>query len=669
MHRTSRRASWSAGRLVPSPSGARVWLLVMLLVAASQVPSARANDELTVQITSPLGRTGIPGTIRVVARVRAPEDHDVTLARFFVNGVMIGEVPDGPPYAVPWDDANPFDTTQIRVVAYDTAGNNASDSVTLDPLELVDEAEVASVLVEASIEDLDGRSVLGLRPDDFLLTENDIAQQIDQVLVEVVPATFTVLVDRSQSMSRRIDMVREAAAGLTSRLRPDDRVAVVPFGKEIGPITGPTNDRQTVRDAISMIQATGGTAIVDSVLRVSERLGEFKGRHAIVLITDGYDEHSEATVEEAVAAVRDAHAAVYVIGVGGVAGISLKGQRMLRQLAEGSGGRAFFPSRNSQLAETHELVSSDVFHRYLITYTPKDQSPDGTWRAIQLLTGDPDHTIRTRDGYFAPNPPPVRPSIEFTITDFERRVLEVGADDLIVTEDGVEQLVDGFQEAVDPVSIVLALDSSGSMKPSADAVMGAAQTFVQSIREEDALAVLTFADRPVFAHDLTTTREWSLDAIDDYTPVGGTALYDTVVSSLRRLRRVEGRKVLVLLTDGRDEDNPGTGPGSLNTFEEALDALRETDVTIYPIGLGPNIDPDVMKRLAAESGGTAFFPEDVSTLADDYRRIIENLRRRYLLSYTSTNSTRDGEWRDVDIRTRTPGTIVNSRGGYFAPEH
>ena len=669
MHRTSRRASWSARRLVPSPSGACVWLLVVLLVAASHVPSARANDELTVQITSPLGRTGIPGTIRVVARVRAPEDHDVTLARFFVNGVMIGEVPDGPPYAVPWDDANPFDTTQIRVVAYDTAGNNASDSVTLDPLELVDEAEVASVLVEASIEDLDGRSVLGLSTDDFLLTENDIAQQIDQVLVEVVPATFTVLVDRSQSMSRRIDMVREAAAGLTSRLRPDDRVAVVPFGKEIGPITGPTNDRQTVRDAISMIQATGGTAIVDSVLRVSERLGEFKGRHAIVLITDGYDEHSEATVEEAVAAVRDAHAAVYVIGVGGVAGISLKGQRMLRQLAEGSGGRAFFPSRNSQLAETHELVSSDVFHRYLITYTPRDQRPDGTWRAIQLLTGDPDHTIRTRDGYFAPDPPPVRPSIEFTITDFERRVLEVGAADLIVTEDGVEQLVDGFQEAVDPVSIVLALDSSGSMKPSADAVMGAAQTFVQSIREEDALAVLTFADRPVFAHDLTTTREWSLDAIDDYTPVGGTALYDTVVSSLRRLRRVEGRKVLVLLTDGRDEDNPGTGPGSLNTFEEALDALRETDVTIYPIGLGPNIDPDVMKRLAAESGGTAFFPEDVSTLADDYRRIIENLRRRYLLSYTSTNSTRDGEWRDVDIRTRTPGTIVNSRGGYFAPEH
>ncbi len=101
--------------------------------------------------------------------------------------------------------------------------------------------------------------------------------------------------------------------------------------------------------------------------------------------------------------------------------------------------------------------------------------------------------------------------------------------------------------------------------------MEAARTFVYAIREEDSLAVLTFADDPVFAHDLTTTREWSLEAIDEYTPSGGTALYDTVVDALARLRRVEGRKVLVVLTDGRDEDNPGTGPGSLHTFGEALE--------------------------------------------------------------------------------------------------
>ena len=649
-------------------SGHGCLLAILLLLTAAHVPLEADDELLTVQITSPLGRTGIPGTIRIVARVRTAEDHAVMLTRFFVDGVVVGEVSDGPPYAVPWNDENPFDAARIKVEAYDTAGATASDTVTLNPLELVDTAEVASVLLEASVEDLDGRSVLGLTDTHFVLTENDIEQVIDQVLVEAVPATFTILVDRSQSMSRRINMVREAAAGLTSRLREADLVAVVPFAKEIGPVTGPTNDRETVHGAISTIQATGGTALLDAVTRVSNLLGGVQGRHAIVLITDGYDEHSTATVDEAVTAVKNAHAVLYVIGVGGVAGISLQGRQMLRTLADDSGGRAFFPARNSQLAETHELVSSNVFHRYLITYTPQDQRPDGTWRAIALFTEDPDHTIRTRDGYFAPDPPPVRPSIEFTITDHERRLLEVGADDLVVIEDGVEQTVEGFQEAADPVSIILALDSSGSMKPSAEAVMEAARTFVHSIREEDSLAVLTFADRPVFAHDLTTTREWSLDAIDEYTPIGGTALYDTVVDSLARLRRVEGRRVLVLLTDGRDEDNPGTGPGSLHTFGEALAELRESEAVVYPIGLGPNIDPEVMRGLAVESGGAEYFPQDVSTLAADYRRIVENLRRRYVVSFTSTNSTRDGAWRNVEIRTRTPGTIVNSRGGYFAPD-
>ena len=649
----------------------RVWVVLGLLLAvfyARPPQVAAAEDEFTVNITSPLGRTGIPGTIRIVARVRTVEDRSVTLARFYVDGAVVGEVSNGPPYAVAWVDENPFDPARIMVEAYDTLGERAADSVTLNPLELIEAAEVASVLLEASVEDFDGRSVTGLTKDHFVLTENDIEQPIDQMLVETVAATFTILVDRSQSMSRRINLVREAAAGLTGHLRPNDRIAIVPFGKEIGPVTGPTNDRQTVRDAISAIRATGGTAILDSVKQVATVLGDVKGRHAIVLITDGYDEHSSATLEEAVSALQDAHASLYVIGVGGVAGISLKGQHMLRELAAQGGGRAFFPAREFQLSNTHELVSSDVFHRYLITYTPLDQKPDGRWRAIGLSTSDPDLTIRTRDGYFAPEPPPVRPSIEFTITDFEQRLLEVSAEDLIVVEDGVEQAVDGFQEAVDPVSIVLALDSSGSMKKSAEAVMEAARTFVYAIRDEDSLAVLTFADNPVFAHDLTTTREWSLEAIDEYTPNGGTALYDTVVDALARLRRVEGRKVLVVLTDGRDEDNPGTGPGSLHTFAEALGRVHEIDAAVYAVGLGPNIDPQVIKQLATESGGAAYFPQDVSTLTEDYRRIVENLRRRYVISYTSTDPTRDGAWRDVDIRTRTPGTIVNSRGGYFAPE-
>jgi Ca-activated chloride channel homolog len=75
-----------------------------------------------------------------------------------------------------------------------------------------------------------------------------------------------------------------------------------------------------------------------------------------------------------------------------------------------------------------------------------------------------------------------------------------------------------------------------------------------------------------------------------------------------------------------------------------------------------------LERLAAKSGGLAHFPEDVSTLRENYARVIEGLRRRYVVSYTSTNAARDGGWRAVEIKTREPEVTIWSRGGYSAPE-
>ena len=313
----------------------------------------------------------------------------------------------------------------------------------------------------------------------------------------------------------------------------------------------------------------------------------------------------------------------------------------------------------------HELVADDVQQRYLITYSPANQTADGAWRRIALSTSDSSHRIRTRAGYFAPTPPPVRPSLEFTATDENRQFVDLTLDDLVVFEDGVPQKVDTFQEAVAPVSIVLALDASGSMVKAADAVKAAAASFVEALRPEDSLSVLLFSDTSAFAHDLTTKRQQSIAAIDAYVARGGTALYDGLTDALMRLKRTEGRKVVVLLSDGRDENNPGTGPGSARTQNDVFAALEETDAVIYPIGLGPRVDRALLERLAAESGGLAYFPEDVSSLRDDYARVVESLRRRYVVSYTSTNATRDGGWRAVQIKTRQPETDRQEPGRLF----
>jgi Ca-activated chloride channel family protein len=634
------------------------------------LPSSAAgrSSDLSIRITSPLGRTGLVERIRIVAQVQHSDGSELHPVRFFVDNTLLGEDSDGPPYAVEWTDANPFEKREISAEVSDGAGLTARDRVLLEPLQVKEAAEVSSVVLDVSVHDAKGQFVRDLGAEDFRVFENDVPQVLDMAKPERLPATYTLLVDSSQSMSRRIDAVRQAASELVRHLRPDDRIVVAPFSKALGAITGPTTDRRTVLEAIDGIQSAGGTAILNAVATVAEQLRPYEGRHAIVLLTDGYDEHSTLARDQALTAIKTMHATLYAIGIAGSAGISLKGEQFLKDLAIETGGRAFFPSREMDLQWADERVTEEVQQRYVLAYTSSNQRIDGTWRRINLQMSNPGWRVRTRPGYFAPKPPPIQPSFEFTLMNTDRELLAVGVDDLIVREDGVEQMLDTFEEAVSPISIVLALDASGSMKKDAAAVQAAARSFVDALRPEDELAVATFAERIWFAHDLATERAWSYAGIDQYVAAGGTALYDAIWGSLFRLRRENTRRVMVVVTDGRDENNPGTAPGSVHTLVEVLQMLRQTDATIFAIGIGARVDRETLEQLANESGGEAYFPSDVSELPFQYRRVVENLRRRYVVTYTSTNTTRDGGWRQVEIGSRVPGTTVRSKGGYFAPE-
>jgi VWFA-related protein len=647
------------------------WIL-MALVAGALIQSATAatgaRSALAVKITSPLGRLGVPGTVRIVAQIQADPQAVLSPVQFYVDGKLLSSVETGPPYAAEWVDENPFEPREIVVAVADSLGNTARDKILLKPLELLENTDVRRVLIDASVQDKQGRFIKTLSSSDFRVFEDGTPQTIDVAGKEEMPATFALLIDSSQSMSRRIDFVRGAATRLAEYLRPADRMLVVPFSKTLGVITGPTNDRKTVLESIGRVTSSGGTAILDSLIALAPQLANIEGRRAVVLITDGYDEHSAKQFDDALAALKDVQATVYVVGIGGVAGISLRGERLLRELATQTGGRAFLPSREEELELVNDSLASDVQNRYLISYTPSNQAPDGTWRKIAVQTTDSSHRVRARSGYFAPKPPPVRPSIEFTVTDSENRIVDVAAEDLVVSEDGVEQSIDAFRESISPVSIILALDRSGSMKNSAELAKAAAARFVDALRPQDALGVVMFADRAETVVDLGTGRDKAKAAIAAYQPVGGTALYDALGESLERLKRVEGRRAIVVVTDGRDEDNPGTGPGSVRTFEQVQSAAESVGALVFGVGVGRKVDRAVLESLATATGGGAYFADDVSQLEAEYGRIVENLRRRWIISYTSTNNTRDGKWRSVSIRSKHSDAVIWSRGGYFAPE-
>jgi VWFA-related protein len=645
----------------------RLLVAGLVALAVSVGASASASDDApALRITSPLGRTGLPGTIRIVARLDGSDKRLPTKVDFLVDNMPLTSDTDGPPYEALWSDDNPFERRELTARAEFDDGPALTDTVILNPMTVSEATEVTSVALETSVLTPKGQFVRGLTAEAFHVYENDEEQELDAVSQRREPALFAVLVDSSQSMAMRADALRLAARRLLEPLAAEDEVVVAPFSRHILELTGPTTDRRTALDAIAGIRPSGGTAILDALEEAAKGLSASPRRKAIVLLTDGYDEHSQSRIDATTEVLRQSGITLYVIGIGGIAGVSLKGESVLGGLAAATGGRAWFPLDQQRLAFAYEAVAADVQHRYLLTYTPKNQRRDGSYRAIRV-TADGDYTIRTRTGYTAPMAPPVRALFEFTAFAGGRTPLSLTKEDIEVFEDGVKQPVDTFQESVLPVTIMLALDASGSMKKAAAAAQNAAREFILALRPEDQVGMITFANTSKYIHSPTTRRDWSLAALDEYVADGGTALYDALYDALSQVGTVKGRRVVVVVTDGRDEDNPGTGPGSKHTWTEVLGKLQQTEAIVYPVGLGPRVDRVRLETLANESGGSAFFPSDATELAGDYQRILDELRRRYAVGYESSNRVRNGRWRDVKITVRQPGAIVRSRGGYYAP--
>jgi Ca-activated chloride channel homolog len=651
---------------------AAVLLMAVAAQAAAQEVAVPARPEHTtpapvVRITSPIGRTGDSATVRIVAQVqRPPELASGTLrVKFFVDGAQVG-IADSPPYAVTWADENPFEPREIRVEAENETGRIGRDTVTLPAFEIEEHTEVGRILVEAGVYDSTGQPAFGLGATDFRLREDGELQTLDVVARETYAMNVVLLVDNSQSMARRMPEVRAAAERFAKSLDRRDTVIVAPFNTKLGSITGPTKDVATVAEAIDAMTAKGGTAILNSVTGAVRLLEGAEGRRIIVLVTDGFDENSTENLESVVKIAQAARVTVYGVAIGGITGVSLTGESTLRQLTTRTSGRVFFPWRETELPRIAKDVAEDARNRYLITYTPSNQKKDGTWRTISLEVPE-GHKAMAREGYRAPVPPPVRPTLEFHVTNAANGYVALASTDFELFEDGVLQNVDTFHEALDPVSIVLTLDASGSMAKSADSVRDTAREFVRAVRKEDRLALITFADAPRIEHVLSTDRSLTMTGIDKYTPLGGTALYDGLWDSLLHLKKENGRRAVVLFTDGRDENNPGTAPGSAHTFDEVLQFAREVGATIFTVGLGPRIDRGVLQKLADNSGGQAYFSEGVAELSAQFGHIVENLRQRYVISYSSTNFDRNGEWRVIRIRPLDPSLIVNSVEGYFAP--
>ena len=250
-----------------------------------------------------------------------------------------------------------------------------------------------------------------------------------------------------------------------------------------------------------------------------------------------------------------------------------------------------------------------------------------------------------------------------------RFVAGLGPQDIEVFEDGVRQQVSYFHQAQGgqdkiPLSVVLALDTSGSMRANLHFLKEAAQTFVRKLEDADVILVVDFNEAVRGSAEFTNDISRLETFIEGREAWGGTSLYDATHYALSRVRGRVGRKAVVVFSDGADTTS------SLDQKAVAAYA-RAVEATIYCVGirgdegLFARNPKGFLKKLAEESGGSFFFPDKVSELMRIFSAISEELHSHYALGYTPARSA-DGSWRKIEVRVLRPGVHVRVRQGYVA---
>jgi Ca-activated chloride channel family protein len=234
-------------------------------------------------------------------------------------------------------------------------------------------------------------------------------------------------------------------------------------------------------------------------------------------------------------------------------------------------------------------------------------------------------------------------------------------DDFRVYENDVPQEVLEFFKEERPITMAFLLDSSGSMQTKLKEVHDAASAFVGTLRPDDQALVIDFDDKVFLTQELTSDHAALKEAITSTEAMGGTAVYDALHAAYRKLGKLQGRKVIILLSDGADTF-------SEFGYKRVLEEARGNDTMIFSIVIGGEggADKDAPRAFSEATGGRFFYVRQAAELAGVYEKIAEELRTQYFLAYSTSNEVWDGRWMKIRVESTRPGVTVRSRSGYFA---
>jgi VWFA-related protein len=283
-------------------------------------------------------------------------------------------------------------------------GNEADDTLP------VIRKQVDEVNVVFTVTDKRGKFVNDLTKNDFqVVDDNKPAQQIRSFRAETnLPLRVGLLIDASNSIRDRFKFEQESAIEFLNQIiHQQDQAFVLGFDTTPEVTQNFTNNTEALAKGVHMLRPGGGTAMYDAIYYAcrDEIMAKDKGgietRRAIILLSDGDDNQSRVSREEAVEMAQKAEVIIYAISTN-TSGQKLKGDKVLEHFADETGGRAFFPFKIQDVSDAFSQIQDELRSQYAISYKPADLQLNGKYHGIQILADNKKYKVRARKGYYAP---------------------------------------------------------------------------------------------------------------------------------------------------------------------------------------------------------------------------------------------------------------------------
>jgi Ca-activated chloride channel family protein len=266
------------------------------------------------------------------------------------------------------------------------------------------------VMVPVTITDERYRPVIGLDQENFQLFEGKKAQQIKHFSSEDAPVSVGIVVDTSGSMSYKLDRAREAVTQFCDTANPQDEFFLITFAEEPILATDFTNRPEQLENDLLTARSKGRTALIDAVYMAIQKMRNARyGRKALLILSDGGDNHSRYSEHDVKAAVKEADVLIYAVGTYDKyvsTQEELLGPELLQEMAELTGGHAFSLSNINEMPDVTKAIGTELRYQYMLTYQPQSPPHDGKWHKISVKLRLPRHLnifahIEARPGYYA----------------------------------------------------------------------------------------------------------------------------------------------------------------------------------------------------------------------------------------------------------------------------